>query len=103
VEVDEEKRIRIYDFIAYLVSSARGLLVEPQMYGPFRCLDAVSRFIRLLEDLGIGDAYLSELRKEIDEYKYLVLTNEEKFREFVVRLNVKLAQKVRNILNLQSP
>jgi hypothetical protein len=100
MELDEEKRARIYDFIAYLVSSARGLLVEPQMYGPFRCLDAVSRFIRLLDDLGIRDAYLSELKKEIDECKYLVLTDEEKFREFVVLLNVKLAQKVRGILSL---
>jgi hypothetical protein len=100
MEVDEEKRVHIYEFVAYLVSSARGLLVEPQIYGPFRCLEAVSRFVRLLEDLGVKDVYLSELRKEIDEGKYLVLTSEEGFREFIIRLNVKLAQKVRSVLSL---
>jgi len=99
MEVDEEERVRIYEFVAYLVSSARGLLVEPQVYGPFRCLEAVSRFIRLLDHLGIKDAYLDELKKKIDEGKYLLLMNEEEFRKFVVRLNVELAQEVRNVLN----
>lgn len=102
MELNEEKKLRIYDFIAYLVSSARGLFVEPQIYGPFRCLDAVSRFIRLLSDFGIVDPYLDELRDEVDKNKYLVLIDESKFREFVVYLNVKLARRVKDYLSLRS-
>ncbi|MEM0241046.1 MAG: DUF6092 family protein [Thermosphaera sp.] len=96
----EERRLRIYDFIAYLISSARGLLVEPQAYGPFRCLDAVSRFINLLSDLGVRDPYLDELKNEVDEGKYLLLIDENKFKDFIVSLNIKLARRIREHLRL---
>ncbi|MEM0233584.1 MAG: DUF6092 family protein [Candidatus Nezhaarchaeales archaeon] len=100
MKVDEERKMRIYDFIAYLISSARGLLVEPQVYGPFRCLDAVSRFIHLLSDLGIKDPYLDELKDEVDKGKYLLLIDESKFKDFIIHLNVKLARKIKEDLNL---
>ncbi|MEM2213289.1 MAG: DUF6092 family protein [Candidatus Nezhaarchaeales archaeon] len=100
MEVDEERRLRIYDFIAYLISSARGLLIEPQVYGPFRCLDAVSRFIHLLSDLEVEDPYLAELKDEVDKGKYLVLIDESRFKNFIVHLNVKLARRIKEHLNL---
>ncbi len=98
----EERKLRIYDFVAYLISSARGLLVEPQTYGPFRCLDAVSRFIHVLGELGVEDPYLDELRDEVERGKYLLLFDENKFKDFVVGLNIKFAQKVKELLNLNS-
>lgn len=100
MEENEERRLHVYSFIAYLVSSARGLLVEPQLYGPFRCLDAVSRFIRLLSDLGIRDPHLDELKDEVDKGKYLVLIDESEFKNFIIRLNVKLARMIKERLNV---
>lgn len=100
MKVDREKKLSIYDFVAYLVSSARGLLIEPQVYGPFRCLDAVSRLIHLLSDLGVRDPYLDELRDEVDKGKFLVLVDESKFKDFVVQLNIRLARKIKECLGL---
>jgi len=92
--------IKIYEFITFLASSARGLLEEPQSYGPFRCLDAITRFIDLVKELGYSDPYLEELKREIEKGKYLVLFNEEDFRKFIVELNVKLARKIKEYLSI---
>lgn len=100
MEMNEEKRLRIYDFIAYLVSSARGLLAEPQLYGPFRCLDAVSRFVQLLNDLGVRDPYLEKLKEEIDKGKYLILFDESRFKDFIIHLNIGIARRIKEHLKL---
>ena len=100
---NDDKRIdneKIYEFITFLVSSARGLLEEPQSYGPFRCLDAVTRFIDLIKELGFEDPYLDELKEEINKNKILVLFDEKKFRDFIIELNVKLAKKVKEMLQI---
>lgn len=91
---------KTYELIAYLASSARGLLVEPHLYGPFRCLDAISRFIEFLESSGCVelDEFLKELKKEIDEGKLLVLVDEESFKEFIINLNMKLANKIKEFM-----
>ena len=87
--LSKTEELAIYSFIAYLASSARGLLIEPQIYGPFRCLDAISRFIDLLGKLGISSMYLNELKEDIDKGKYLLLYDEDKFKEFIKQINFK--------------
>lgn len=91
---------KVYELVAYLASSARGLLVEPQLYGPFRCLDAITRFIEFLEGVGCVevDDFLKELKEEVDRGKLLLLTDEEGFKKFIVELNVKLASRVKETL-----
>lgn len=90
---------KTYELIAYLASSARGLLIEPHLYGPFRCLDAISRFIEFLEKTECIelDEFLKALKEEVDKGKLLVLVDEEKFKKFIIDLNIKLADRIKEI------
>jgi len=96
-----KSNIKIYEYISFLASSARGLLEEPQTYGPFRCLDAITRFIDLIEELGYSDPYLKELKRDIEKGKYLGLVSEEDFKKFIIELNVKLAKKIKELLKIK--
>lgn len=68
------------ELIAYLLTSARNLMDEPALYGPFRLLDGVSRLCDLLEISGHTDSdFLLNLKKKIDEGKYSVMTDVDSF------------------------
>jgi hypothetical protein len=68
------------ELIAYMLTSARNLMDEPALYGPFRLLDGVSRLCELLIDAGHSDkAFLSELKEKIDNGKYAVMTDVDSF------------------------
>lgn len=55
---------------AYLLSSGRGLLDEPADYGAFRCTDAARRALRILEENGLVNQNLSDVRKKLDEFMF---------------------------------
>jgi len=64
----------LFRLLGYMLASARGLVDEPQLYGPFRLLDGASRLCGLLaashdadEAAAAGDAaadvkFLKQLR-----------------------------------------
>ena len=85
---------------SFLITSARGLIVEPQSYGPLRCLDAVSRLIESLEKAGCpyDKEFFNELKKEIDEKSVLVIEDEKKFEEFIIYLTKKIGKKVKDTI-----
>ena len=70
----------LFELTGYMLTSARGLIEEPQLYGPFRLLDGVSRLCGILEkeDSGYGD-FFPELKVKIDEKKYTLMTDEDAF------------------------
>jgi hypothetical protein len=70
----------LFDLVGYMVTSARGLIDEPRLYGPFRLLDGVSRLSGLLidEDEEYSDFYTS-LKSKIDEKKYTVMSDTDAF------------------------
>jgi len=69
----------LFELLGYMLTSARGLIDEPPLYGPFRLIDGVSRLCGFLEDVaGYGDFY-SSLKEKIDERKFLVMTNTDEF------------------------
>ena len=70
----------LFELTGYMLTSARGLIEEPQLYGPFRLLDGVTRLCGILEkeDSGYGD-FFSELKAKIDEKKFTVMTDEDAF------------------------
>lgn len=43
----------IYDFIGYVLTSAKGLYREPQSYGPMRMIDTLEKAILLLKELDV--------------------------------------------------
>lgn len=65
--MDEQNlRETLFLLLGYLLTSARGLYDEPASYGPFRLLDAAARLIRAMEQSGLMDPYLAQLRQALD-------------------------------------
>jgi hypothetical protein len=52
---------------AYLLSSGRGLLEEPQKYGPLRCLDAARRVLALAVQAGVVHEGVTAVRARLDD------------------------------------
>jgi hypothetical protein len=101
------KTVRVFELIAYLASSARGLLEEPREYGSLRCLDAMRRLIdlalkiNLVKDSAIA-SYLLELKGKLSKGILLLLYNPEEFKKFIVDVNIELARKAVEVLEKQS-
>lgn len=81
-----------YDLVGYMVSSAKELVVDPKMYGPFRMLDGASRLIAILEEQGLADDFMISLRNTIDEGKYSLMTDEAAFIALLDELVVRVAK-----------
>jgi hypothetical protein len=62
--VDEELIL----LAAYLLSSGRGLIDEPQLYGTFRCIDAARRVLVLLRDRGLENSELLALHAKLEDF-----------------------------------
>jgi|GEM_PF-566914 len=96
---------KIFEFLAYLSSSAQGLFGEPREYGPLRCVDAMRRFIDLIIELKIPldkDVMneLKELRSWIDKDIHLLMYDPDKFKDFVNKLTRSLAEIIEKYLSL---
>ncbi len=81
-----------HKLICYMATSACNLVDEPPLYGPFRLIDASSRLIDILEIEGAIDQTLIEARDLIEEKKYLVMTDEKAFNNFLDELVLKLVE-----------
>lgn len=79
----EELKSRLFDLSLFFLTAARGCVDEPQIYGPLRLVDGLSRVLELQDLIGVHDDFLTELKKEIDEKKYVVMASEEKFIAFI--------------------
>jgi hypothetical protein len=78
--IDPELYRHLIDLISYMTTSARGLIDEPQLYGPFRLVEGVSRICGFLEKQdGVDQEFLSRLRETIDQGKFSVMTDVEAF------------------------
>lgn len=77
----------LFDLIGFMLTSARGLVDEPRLYGPFRLVDGVSRLCALLEreDIARKTVYTS-LREKIEAGKFSVMTDEKAFVELLDEL-----------------
>jgi hypothetical protein len=68
------------ELFSFMAASARGLVDEPQMYGPFRLLDSLERLIAILGEQGIlRDEFLKNQREKIMERKFLVMSDQKAF------------------------
>jgi len=86
----------LFEIIGYLLTSARGLVDEPKMYGPFRIIEGVSRICRLLEkeESQYRDFY-KKLREEIDREKFTVMNNEEAFVNLLDKVVLEYAKQLK--------
>lgn len=80
----------VFEVVCYMISSAANLPREAKAYGPFRLIDTASRLIAALEHSGIQSDRLESIRGEIEQGKYVVMTDEEEFDQTLQRLALHL-------------
>lgn len=80
-----ESKEYVYDLATYLLTSARGCIEEPLLYGPLRLIEALSRLATISEHATCieNDEFLLNAKKKIDENKYVVMQSEEEFTQFL--------------------
>ena len=75
--MDEKEIIKLF---AYMVTSARGCVDEPKIYGPFRLIDSISKLYSILKENNlIGNEKVSKIIEKIEEKKYSCMTDEKEF------------------------
>jgi hypothetical protein len=82
----DELEQEFFELTCYMVTSARNLIKENRLYGPFRLIDAASRLIDVLEKLDLKSPRLETIQKQIEEGKDTVMESEEKFTAFLENL-----------------
>ncbi len=88
----------LFELATFLVMSAKGCMDEPPSYGPFRLIDALSRLINLPKHATClsEDKFLEDIKKEVDEKKYLVMSDMKKFRRFLDEMVSRFAVELKN-------
>jgi hypothetical protein len=86
----DELEQEFFELTCYMVTSARNLIQENKLYGPFRLVDAVSRLIDVLQKLDLKSPRLEAIQKQIEEGKYMVMESDEKFTDFLETLVMSL-------------
>ncbi len=77
--------------VAYLVTSARGCIDEPKIYGSFRLVDAATKYYETLKKNNlIDDQEIAEIITMIDEKKYSCMFDEKEFIDMLDQVVDKL-------------
>ena len=93
--IEDELKSDFFNLLAFLVTSARNCVEEPKLYGPFRLVDGASRLIELLEEAQMADEFLVGVRKKIDDGKYSVMDDKDKFIKLLDDLTMDFADKLK--------
>jgi len=93
---NSELEREFFELVCYMVTSARNLIQETKLYGPFRLIDAVSRLIDIIEKLGLKSPRLETIQRQIEEGKYKVMETEEEFTAFLENLVMGLVPLMEN-------
>ena len=83
------------ELVAYLLSAAEITLFEPDLYGPFRLIDAASRLAGyVIENHPEAAPIFAQLRDEIDQKKGWMMWDPPGFRSFVASLPAIVAHQI---------
>ncbi|MCZ6531315.1 MAG: DUF6092 family protein [Chloroflexi bacterium] len=85
------------EFIAYLTASADISLHEPELYGPFRLIDAASRLVGYVLENDPGNErydFWQSMKTEIDQKKVWLMWDRPGFRQFLREMPGKVAQEL---------
>jgi hypothetical protein len=97
MKVDELKE-DLFNLIAYMITSARGLHDEPTDYGTFRLLDSAGRLLAIMESQGLLDPFLADLKRSVDEEREGNM-DPERQSDRLDQLVLKLAEELLNRLD----
>ncbi len=71
----------IFNLLAFMLTSARGLYDEPADYGAFRLLDTAGRLLEILQHQALlSDPFLLDLKQKIDAEREASMDNERQQR-----------------------
>jgi hypothetical protein len=87
----------LYEVLSFLVSSAHLCVTEPRFYGTFRLIDAASRLIGLALESGQleDDQFLRKFKEDADKGKFLLVTDEESYFQFLEDATRKMAKEMK--------
>ena len=80
---DDQLRADAFKLVCFMISSARGLLDEPKLYGPRRLVDATDMLLELLEGADTYDPSWRELANRLRSGKDPMQRDEDYSREFL--------------------
>ncbi|MET1102233.1 MAG: DUF6092 family protein [Pyrodictiaceae archaeon] len=89
-----------FKLLSFLITSARGCVDEPQLYGPLRLIDAAARLIDIMESEGLATPELLEIRRKIREGMNLVMFDEEGFIRLLDELSRDIAMIIKRYMGL---
>ncbi len=89
-------RDKHFQLLSFLITSARGCVDEPKLYGPLRLLDAASRLIEIMEEEGKSTDEISKLKELIEENIDILMYDEEEFIRLLDNLTRQLAKIIKN-------
>lgn len=72
-----------FQLLVFLITSARGCLDEPPIYGPLRLLDGASRVINIMEKEGITHETILKIKNKIQMAIDIIMTDENEFVKIV--------------------
>jgi hypothetical protein len=86
-----------FELLVFLITSARGCVDEPKLYGTFRLVDAASKLVGfVLEDHPEqSEGFLRDLKQEIDEKKLSLMADQEGYIEFLGDITREVAQELK--------
>jgi len=86
-----------FQLVAYLVSSAELSVLEPDLYGSFRLVDAAARVLSPLAERAdpARRSFYEELEREIERKKVRMMWDREGYLEFLARLPRHVAAELR--------
>ncbi len=87
----------LYEVLAFLFSSAHILVDEPHLYGTFRLIDGASRLMGLALESGQleDEQFLRELKDDVDEKKFLLMTDEQTYFALLERTTRAMAREMK--------
>lgn len=82
--------------LAFLTASADISVFEPELYGPFRLIDAASQLAGYVLEHDPGDrrAFWEATKTEIDQKKGWLMWDRDGFREFLAEMPGKVANEL---------
>ncbi len=81
-----------FQLLAFLITSARGCVDEPLLYGPLRLIDAASRLIDIMKKENLSSEEINSLQESINKNMYLLMYDPDAFVKFLDNLSISLAK-----------
>ena len=96
--IDKELYRELMELMGFMITSARGLLDEPQMYGPFRLIDGASKLCAIMENrVEVDNELLARIKGKIDEGKFNVMTDLSSFTSMLDEVVLDFTKKLKKL------